>query len=83
MCPGFFELVFRFLLRKKREKRVSYPSPSAQIVDSIGGLNLEIKCPCARKTWHEREVGVFLKWAYFHETGICVLVCGVCMCVCV
>ena len=30
-----------------------------------GGLNLEIKCPCARKMWHEREVGIFLKWAYF------------------
>ena len=30
-----------------------------------GGFNLEIKCPCARKTWHERgrgrifEVGLF------------------------
>ena len=34
------------------------------------GLNLEIKCPCARKTWHEREVGVFLKWAYFRETMV-------------
>ena len=35
-----------------------------------GGLNLEIKCPCTRKTWHEREVGVFFKWAYFHETTV-------------
>ena len=38
-----------------------------------GGLNLEIKCPCARKTWHEREVGVFLKWAYFRETTVYIL----------
>ena len=35
-----------------------------------GGLNLEIKCPCARKTWHEREVGVFLKWTYFRQTTV-------------
>ena len=38
------------------------------------GLILEIKCPCARKTWHEREVGVvgvFLKWTYFRETTVC------------
>ena len=35
-----------------------------------GGLTLEIKCPCARKTWHEREVGIFLKWAYFRETTV-------------
>ena len=35
-----------------------------------GGLNLEIKCPCARKTRHEREVGIFLKWAYFRETTV-------------
>ena len=33
-----------------------------------GGLILEIKRPCARKTWHEREVGIFLKWPYFRET---------------
>ena len=35
-----------------------------------GGLNLEIKYPCARKTWHESEVGVFLKWTYFRETTV-------------
>ena len=33
-------------------------------------VGLEIKCPFARKTWHEREVGVFLKWAYFRETTV-------------
>ena len=35
-----------------------------------GGLILEIKCSCARKMWHEREVGVFWKWAYFCETMV-------------
>ena len=35
-----------------------------------GGLNLEIKYPCARITWHEREVGIFLKWAYYRETTV-------------
>ena len=35
-----------------------------------GGLTLEIKCPCARKKWHEREVGVFFKWVYFCETMV-------------
>ena len=38
-----------------------------------GGLILEIKCPCVRKTWHEREVGVFLKWAYFRKTTVIII----------
>ena len=44
-----------------------------------GGLILEIKCPCARKTWHERGVGVFLKWAYFRRTTVHVVTCK-CIC---
>ena len=35
-----------------------------------GGLILEIKCPCARKMWHKKDVGIFLKWAYFRETTV-------------
>ena len=47
---------------------------TAHMLSRQGGLNLEIKCPCARKTWHEREVGVSLKWAYFRETTVIIIV---------
>ena len=50
--------------------RVESGDETSSMLSGHGGLILEVKCLCARKTWHEREVGVFLKWAYFRETMV-------------
>ena len=50
--------------------RVGSGDKTSSMLSGQGGLILEIKCPCAEKRWHEREVGVFLKWTYFHETTV-------------
>ena len=37
--------------------RVGSGDKTSSMLSGQGGLILEIKCPCAEKRWHEREVG--------------------------